>query len=433
MHSPSTTELIDQLREVLPGRLSDIGRRFSRLISTTVPHSALVIFTRECTGRPRKVAGDPRIADRVTIAELEALRDSIAEPQVVCGPAVIAGQSRPVYAILDRTGTLLVVVPTILPLQPPHSLDTVRALFGVVATGIALQVNRASPAYLAESRAASAERNRTVDELTDQHAVVLQTLLSTLRSPDLDDARARVAARETASAALVALRTTAADHRSFVEESLGPAFGRLGDQLRALLAHLDVDLELVTPPARDRTLAGEVAHGARALVRGAVSAMLHRGGRRRIRVSWEVTDADLTVDVRDDRGDLDDCADLDRQLRPRIETLDGELTVEATPDWGSRVVARLPLAPPTAAAPVSPALIELGDRESEVIAHLVGGRSNRAIAELLGISESTVKFHVAGILRKLDVRTRAEAAVLARESGIRPPAVPSAGRDSPSD
>ena len=41
-------------------------------------------------------------------------------------------------------------------------------------------------------------------------------------------------------------------------------------------------------------------------------------------------------------------------------------------------------------------LTELAPREFEVLEHLVAGRRNKAISERLGVSESTVKFHVAG-------------------------------------
>ena len=48
-------------------------------------------------------------------------------------------------------------------------------------------------------------------------------------------------------------------------------------------------------------------------------------------------------------------------------------------------------------------------RELDVLRLLAEGRSNRAIAEVLVISEGTVKFHVNSILRKLRVANRAEA------------------------
>ncbi|MFG2629612.1 response regulator transcription factor [Streptomyces sp. NPDC048473] len=49
-----------------------------------------------------------------------------------------------------------------------------------------------------------------------------------------------------------------------------------------------------------------------------------------------------------------------------------------------------------------------------MLGHLAQGQRNRAIAQQLHISESTVKFHVANILTKLNVESRGEAAALAR-------------------
>lgn len=60
----------------------------------------------------------------------------------------------------------------------------------------------------------------------------------------------------------------------------------------------------------------------------------------------------------------------------------------------------------------------LSDREWEVLQLLAKGRSNLAIAEELGVSESTVKFHVSAILGKLGAESRTEAAILAARAGL---------------
>lgn len=48
-----------------------------------------------------------------------------------------------------------------------------------------------------------------------------------------------------------------------------------------------------------------------------------------------------------------------------------------------------------------------------VLEHLADGVSNRRIADLLGVTEGTVKIHVSAIIRAMNVNNRAEAALLA--------------------
>jgi DNA-binding NarL/FixJ family response regulator len=54
-------------------------------------------------------------------------------------------------------------------------------------------------------------------------------------------------------------------------------------------------------------------------------------------------------------------------------------------------------------------------REREVLAHLMDGRSNRAIAEALGIDEATVKAHLGRMLRKTGAHNRVELTLRAIE------------------
>lgn len=59
-------------------------------------------------------------------------------------------------------------------------------------------------------------------------------------------------------------------------------------------------------------------------------------------------------------------------------------------------------------------------REMDILCHLSAGQSNKVIARELGISDGTVKLHVKSILRKLEVHSRVEAAVIAVERGLCP-------------
>jgi DNA-binding NarL/FixJ family response regulator len=60
----------------------------------------------------------------------------------------------------------------------------------------------------------------------------------------------------------------------------------------------------------------------------------------------------------------------------------------------------------------------LTSREREVLEHVASGRSNRSIAEALGISDHTVKFHVRALLEKLGAETRADAVARALRRGL---------------
>ncbi len=60
-------------------------------------------------------------------------------------------------------------------------------------------------------------------------------------------------------------------------------------------------------------------------------------------------------------------------------------------------------------------------RESEVLTLLEQGLTNAEIAERLFLSVKTIDHHVAAILRKLDVRSRGEAAAVSVRRGLAAP------------
>ena len=68
-----------------------------------------------------------------------------------------------------------------------------------------------------------------------------------------------------------------------------------------------------------------------------------------------------------------------------------------------------------------PTFPQLTQRELEVFRLLGRGASNQEIARTLRISESTVKTHVTRLFSKLELRDRAQAVVLAYESGLLSP------------
>ena len=78
-----------------------------------------------------------------------------------------------------------------------------------------------------------------------------------------------------------------------------------------------------------------------------------------------------------------------------------------TPDLARRVVTHL-----------QEARVSLSARESEILALVADGRSNRDIARALVISEATVKTHLVHIFTKLDASSRTEAVAIARRRGL---------------
>ncbi len=60
----------------------------------------------------------------------------------------------------------------------------------------------------------------------------------------------------------------------------------------------------------------------------------------------------------------------------------------------------------------------LTPKETQILTHIAEGNSNKRIANILGISEQTIKNHVSAILRKLNANDRAHAVFIAIRNGL---------------
>ena len=267
-----------------------------------------------------------------TAAELDGLAGQVSPGTPWYGRAVLGGTARQVLAVVSAdqaaAGSVLVLA------DPPDDAavhDAVQRLWEVAAARLKTLVSLGPvdpPLYLAAGRAAAGENAKAMTALKDAHAATLTTVLAALRSRRLDDAAARQAATDLASSALSELRAAPAGRAT----TASAAFASLGRRLRSLARHSGFDLELAPPRQAERMIAPEVAAAARAVVRGCVLATLEHTGPRRIRVGWEVAEADLRVTVRDDGdGALFPQALAEYRLRERLAALGGDFTMDAVP------------------------------------------------------------------------------------------------------
>ncbi|WP_010524563.1 LuxR C-terminal-related transcriptional regulator [Nesterenkonia sp. F] len=262
-------------------------------------------------------------------------------------------------------------------------------------------------------RLRASRHTRALSELADRQAVTLESLLAALRSPRLGDREAREAAISVAAAALVEVRSAEKQGSELLEPVTG-AFARLKSELSPMMRYGRVAVEFVEPPSNGRALPGDVARAARAVVRSAVLTLVDSANARRVRVHWDCDGLHLLMHIRDDGdGELGAHDDALRPIADHVSAFEGRMGVESTLGWGTEISIAVPLDP----VPAPLAVDDLGDlspREAEVLQHLGRGARNAAIAEELGISGHTVKFHISNLLRKTGARSRAELIALLR-------------------
>lgn len=270
-----------------------------------------------------------------------------------------------------------------------------------------------SPAE-ASTRAQLANQARALSEQSDRYAVALESLLSVLRSSRLDDRSARETTTNIAATALVQLRTSTDERHLDLLEPVVGAFSRLKEDVQPLVRFGKLDVEFVEPPANGRALPGEVAHAARAIVRNVLLMLVNAAKARRARIQWDCDGLNLLISIRDDgRGETRAHDDALRPVSEHVTALDGQMDLTSTPGWGTEMSITIPLDPVTAPPPLE-SLTALSGREKEVLNQLATGARNSEIAQTLGITEHTVKFHISKLLRKAGARNRAELISLMR-------------------
>lgn len=109
------------------------------------------------------------------------------------------------------------------------------------------------------------------------------------------------------------------------------------------------------------------------------------------------------------RGALSRNADGDRLAAALRAVVLGLVVLDE--DFAADALRDVPTAAPELAEPLTP-------RELEVLQFLAQGLPNKQIAQRLGISEHTAKFHVNAILGKLGAQSRSEAIVQAVRLGL---------------
>jgi len=398
--------------EVIRQPLGEILPRLSAVLAGSVPHRAVAELSTHCAHSPFKTYGDAELTGRLSTAHLAPLLASGIPGRPWQG--TLAGVDLPVLAVTSHAtlrGAVLLLVRDgdAAPVDEPAAV-LVQALWDVVTSHFDRLAAEAVPGALARSRTAAGTRARVIAELGEACSAALTGVLGVLRSRTLDDAAARATATDLAVSALVELRAEAERDQEIAEEPAAQAFARLADSLRPLVRYSPVRLELGAPDSA-RTVAADVAHTARAVVRTLLLRVLEQAEVSRVHIGWQLTDDVLRATVRDDGpGTLTHDEVAHGGVLARLDVLDGRLDVDAVPGWGTTVSASIPLR--ISPDPAPDPLTSLGERELEVLARLALGHRNRAIAQELHISESTVKFHVAKILTKLGVGSRGEAAAL---------------------
>jgi len=393
---------------ILAAEPGDIARAVHPLLASAFPHVGLAVLIGHCAETPVDLWAGARLR-----GELE--RTAWAEPVASVragGSRRIAGLPVAVYSAGTGSGATDVVV---LSRRAPTAAQ--GALMANVAELVAarfVQSRRlASPSTLAAAQAITSERRRVAETMQGRQQAALESVLDALRSGSDAEARVRKAER-VASEALVELRGAARVEVEFAESTVASLLACVERELGPMAERAGLRAEFRLEGSGEAAVPETVAQAAAYITRHAVVNACEHAGGDRVRVVWRLEPTGLAISVADDgagfEGDGADGPGL-RGMRSRASVVGGELDVEASRGWGTRVRARLPIvavASPGDAQLARELVARLGERERDVLALIADGARNREVASALQLSPHTVKAHVANIMRKLEASTRVE-------------------------
>jgi DNA-binding CsgD family transcriptional regulator/signal transduction histidine kinase len=426
------------LADLVSAPRSEVADRAQAVLRPVLPHDALVLVTPASPAAPAQVAAPRALRERLAEVEwwrlcgTEQLAHGAARaldlPDVV-GGLRITGWT----ASVDGCDAVLIIGSAAQPTIGTHQERAAMQVAVVSAARLRAMDGDPAPGTLAFVRSVSRERERIRLELTSRHAATLSSVLHTLRgataASGVRTAPPGVAqAIDLASEALMELRSSADREIAAGQVALQTAYAEAETEIRAIVRPVGLrlvpDLEAREGVQIDRSL----AHAARLVSRAAALNAIGHADATKLRMWWRLTDDALTLIVADDGAGFEGGADaVARELadiRRIVAPLNGSAELDSARHWGTTLTCELPLhgATPLPDTPAVRRLVELGEREREVLELVVAGLRNREIAERLFIADRTVKFHVSNILQKLEVRSRTEAIALAHAAGITPPA-----------
>jgi DNA-binding NarL/FixJ family response regulator len=411
---------------------AELAERAQAALQQLLPHEALILVPPGSRASALQVAAPPALSERLAEAEWWRL---CGKAQLAHGeacrldlPDVVGGLRIVGWAANAEGSEAALVVGAASPLTiGPREERAAMHVALLAAARLRTLDGDPAPGTLAFVRAVSRERERVRVELSSRHSATLSSVLQTLRAATsasgVRSAPPGVAqAIDLASEALMELRASA--ERELTTRQVAPqvVYAEVETEARALVRSAGLRLVAGFDDPRAVHVDRSIAQAGQLVTRAAVLNATGHDGATKIRIQWLLTDDALAVIVADD-GAADEGADLAAEaagIQRIVAPLQGKTAVDAAKHWGTTLTCTLPLHA-AAAPPDTPAvrrLLELGDREREVLELVVAGLRNREIAERLFIADRTVKFHVSNILQKLEVRSRTEAIALAHAAGI---------------